>query len=136
VVLMPISTPILPAHVRLLEALVAGGHPVRGCSGSSAATVRLSFAPGATPAQVGAALAFAAAFDWSQAAHDTWLLARRRAAAKSDYDHQGEQGKVLRAIVLTLLDELNILRAAVVPPLAPRTATQARTAIRNKIDAD
>lgn len=37
-----------------------------------------------------------------------------------------------RALVLALLNEINIVRAALVPPLAARTANEAITAIRAK----
>jgi len=37
-----------------------------------------------------------------------------------------------KALVLTLLDEINLLRAAVIPALPPRTPAQAIAALRAK----
>lgn len=45
------------------------------------------------------------------------------------------QTKLLRALVLIMLDEINILRAAAVPVLPPRTKAQLVTAMTNKINA-
>lgn len=49
-------------------------------------------------------------------------------AAKNEYDQQ----QILRAVVLTIIDEINVLRAQ--HSLPPRTPAQARTAVRNKLD--
>jgi hypothetical protein len=97
------------------------------------------------------------AFDWSAAAHAAWQNLQDRTAAKTkvntDVDYEG---KVLRALVDVLLDEINLLRAwlaslktetaaatnlanfqtrvATLPPTPTRTLAQAKTAILNKLD--
>ena len=84
------------------------------------------------------------------------LLASQRNGAKDIFDSAVSDGKILKAVVLLLIDELNTLRTftrdfktetaaatnlanfqtriATLPTLADRTAAQARTAIRTKID--
>lgn len=54
-------------------------------------------------------------------------LERRKGEKKIDNEI------ILRALVGVLIDELNILRAA--HGLSPRTLSQARTAIKNKVDS-
>lgn len=81
--------------------------------------------PQPTPAEVLAQLPVFTAAGGAQ------IFKRRR--AKGVIDEQGANGKMLRAILLTILDEINILRAQ--HGLPPRTPQQARTAIANKIDA-
>lgn len=91
---------------------------------------------------------------------DAGLAASRRAGAKAVYDALGLEGKVLRALVLALVGELNTVRqrlvaqdtavsqatsladlktrwAAVVTahPMPDRTGAQARTALRNRLDS-
>jgi hypothetical protein len=80
-----------------------------------------------------------------------------REAAKETFDSDAPDGKILKAVVLLLIDELNDLRTwvrdfktqtaaatslanlqsrvASLPTLNDRTSAQARTAIRAKIDA-
>jgi hypothetical protein len=41
--------------------------------------------------------------------------------------------KLLRAILLAILDEVNVIRGLLVPAQAPRTAAQFRTAVQNKL---
>lgn len=55
-----------------------------------------------------------------------------RAIAKAWFQSNPVQRKVLRAIVSVIVDELNILRAN--DSLAPRTTTQAYTAVLARID--
>jgi hypothetical protein len=43
-------------------------------------------------------------------------------------------GQLIRALAAVLLTEINNLRAAVIPPLPPRTLQQLKTAIINRID--
>lgn len=71
--------------------------------------------------------------DAVDAAADVALLASAKTSAKDEYDNT--RGTLIsRAIVTLLIDEINILRAQ--HALAPRTAAQARTAIRNAIDGE
>lgn len=61
---------------------------------------------------------------------DAAALEASRDAAMTEID---TLEAVTRALALVILDEVNTLRAAAVPPLTPRTASQLRTAIRNKL---
>lgn len=101
--------------------------------------------------------------DYTQGEKDTLdaatalaLLLAQRGGAKDIFDSAVSDGKILKAVVLLLIDELNDLRkwsrdfktetaaatnlsnfqarVATLPTLADRTAAQARTAIRTKID--
>lgn len=109
---------------------------------------------GATAQQITDAEAAIAAFDWSQAAHDAWLVVKARAAAKDEYDIH----RVFRAMAAMLLDELNAhatkikaildavdgsttlanLKSAVALIADPpqRTINQVVTVLKSKIDAD
>lgn len=55
-----------------LVAALAAVCPIVGVSGSQG-NVRIDYAPNATAQQQNDAQAALAAFDWSQAAHDTWV---------------------------------------------------------------
>ena len=114
---------------------------------------------GATPLtaeQRTAALAALAAVDGGAAASDAWATGQKRGEAKVQYDGLAKEGKILRAVVLVTLDEVNTLRqwlasfkaevaastsladlktrVAGLPNTPDRTGAQARTAIRNRID--
>lgn len=69
------------------------------------------------------------------APEDTTQQALRRAVAKAQYDALDSLAKLDRARDLVLLDEINEIRAALVPPKVPRTAAQVRNAIRGKLDS-
>ena len=132
---MPVQT-TYPAHARLLESMIQLGHPIIGASGTGPGDVRLSFAAGASPVQAAAALAYAqATFDWSQTAHDAWLNLRRRVRAQADLTEPTEQGKLLRAVLLTLLDSLNQLRQNPTTVFPVITPAQARAVVLAKLDS-
>jgi hypothetical protein len=145
---------------RFLLTLVSAGVPVDRCPAAvGPGTVRgdLTFVGNPTQAQLDACDAVIAAFDWSDAAHAVWLNARSRDAAKSQFDLTDAQGKVLRALVKVLIDEVNLLRqwvaafkvetaaastlanlktrVATLPATPDRTLQQAKTAIAAAIDA-
>jgi hypothetical protein len=109
-------------------ALRAAGVPIQGVSigdPANRATWIAQFDPAATAAQrttAATVLSTVAVDAAAQAAQDA-----RDAQTQID-----ALGPFYKAIVLTLLDEINLLRAAVVPALPPRTAQQALTAIRVK----
>lgn len=65
-------------------------------------------------------------------ARDTEILAGQTLAKRDAEKERFDNEDVLRAVVRLLVDEINILRVAA--GLQPRTAAQARTAIRNAID--
>lgn len=91
----------------------------------------LHFAPAATPAQQAAAWAAVNALDWNEAAVAAWRVAQRRAteAAKFEAGHGTEAA--LRALVLVLVDEINLLRQRA--GLTPRTLEQVRTALTTAV---
>jgi hypothetical protein len=121
------------------------------------ASVDITFDPAATGAQQAAAQNAVATFDWSGTAHAAWELLKDRADATTDLSDLTAPNKLLRALLLTLLDELNALRewlvsfkaataaatsltnlqtrVAALPDMPDRTAAQARTAIGNKISS-
>lgn len=91
----------------------------------------LHFAPEATAAQQAAAWAAVTALDWNEAAVAAWRVAQRRAteAAKFEAGHGTEAA--LRALVLVLVDEINLLRQRA--GLTPRTLEQVRAALKSAI---
>lgn len=70
-----------------------------------------------------------AARDVVDAAEAAAILAANRAAEKARYDNE----RLIRAVVLVKLDEINAVRAA--SALPARTAAQLKTAIESKIDS-
>jgi hypothetical protein len=95
-------------------------------------------------------------FEVRDRAGDAWATGQKRGEAKVQYDGLAKEGKILRAVVLVTLDEVNTLRqwlasfkaevaastsladlktrVAGLPNTPDRTGAQARTAIRNRID--
>ena len=76
------------------------------------------------------------AVDLSNAAETVRANTKARAdaitALLSDPSHNA---KFIRAVLLTILDEINTIRALLVPAQAARTPTQMRNAIQNKINS-
>lgn len=131
----------------------------QGCSGEirdlDGTAANLQWLPRAdqTPAQIALAESIKASYD--QVADDAWKLQEERDAAASVLANPG--GKLIRAVVLLVLDEFNshalkinaILdavdaatsladlktRVAAIVDYPPRTAAQLKTAIQNKINA-
>jgi len=74
-----------------------------------------------------------AAWATIEAEREANRLLKLRAAAKAALDDAEERTYLLvRALALVTLDEINLLRGQ--HSLAPRTATQLRNAIKNKLD--
>lgn len=94
-------------------------------------TVRIDYDSSATNTQKTNAQSTLQSFDWSQSAEDSWLLTQQRTQAVSDLSSANQ--KLIRALMLAVLDEINTLRTAA--GLSARTATQVRTAIINKINS-
>jgi hypothetical protein len=107
--------------------LVAAGIPVSGVRGTQD-NIIIDFGPGATGVQQSQAQTLVSTFDWVNA--DRNLL---RAVASIQYDDPAM--KILRAIVLVLMDEINLIRQNPVLGLVARTGGQARTAIQNKLNS-
>lgn len=60
------------------------------------------------------------------------LVANQELVGRNNAKERYDEEDLFRALALTIMDELNILRAQ--HSLAPRTAAQLRTAIRNRIN--
>ena len=73
-------------------------------------------------------------FEKTQSEKDAYKTNMLRLSAKNYLSETHFSLVLHRAIVLTIMDEINILRAAVVPALPARTANQIRTAITNRIN--
>ncbi len=106
--------------VRLrLHETVAATCPI---DGMTIGTIGLSASVTVTPVgQQACAQPIIDAFDWSQAAQDTWLTLKLRTAAKVLYTTTQDIGKALRCLVDTTISEVNILRAAAVHPITSLT---------------
>lgn len=98
-------------------------------------SVKFSPAAAATPAQISAAQTAINNFDWSDAAQAAWQVQQNRTVAQPLLSDTAADHALLRAVVLVLVDEINFLRAAVMPALAARTPAQARTAILAKLNS-
>lgn len=69
----------------------------------------------------------------SQAQRDAVDAAESAAIKDAVADELDRAGTIMRAFAEVLLDEINILRAAVVPPKTARTLAQLKTAVRGKL---
>src|SRR5437899_9565342 len=87
-------------------------------------SVAFNPAPQATAAQQAQAQSAINTFDWSQAAQDAWQVQHDRGAAQTMLSATAAEAKLFRAVTSALLDEVNTLRAAMVPPLPARTLDQ------------
>ena len=149
--------------VRLHDA-IAGLAPIDGVSvNADHSVVRIDFKAEATQQQRDAATAAAIAFDWSDAAQLAWDDANQVEAGKDGIDLTADassgsdaQTRVIRALAIVTMDELNILRGlwmsfkgevaaatsladlkarvAGLPDTPDRTAAQLRNAIQGKLD--
>jgi hypothetical protein len=138
-----------------LHSVIAAVCPIVGVSGApGSVTIHYN---NATAQQQTDAQAALTAFDWSQAAHDAWLNLQDRTAAAAKLDLTTAEAKVLRGLVLALVDELNNIRQWLVAfkaataastnyatlksgigglsNMPDRTLAQAKTAIQNAINA-
>lgn len=130
---------MVPAISRLDATLRAAGIPIDGVSGSQG-SVRVDYQASATTAQQTQGSAIVAAFDWSAAADTTFAAQQAKAAATSNIDIGALQAgqvydRLIRALALVVLDEINILRAIASPVQTPRTAAQLVSAVKAKIAA-
>jgi hypothetical protein len=148
---------ILPIHTeRLYEAIIAVC-PIGSMSvDTQNQTVELIPDIGATQAQIDAANAVIAAFDWSQTAYDAWLATKVRLQAQNALDAAKDLSmRVDKAVAQIMLQEINTLRqwiadfktqtaaatnlanlqsrVASLPNLTQYTEQQLLTAIRNRI---
>ena len=122
---------------RLADTLLAAGIPVDGVRSLVRGTpagpgnVLVDFSTAATPAQRTQAETLVARFDWSEAAHAAWERKQARMRAAAALERDGDAAQLTRAIMLAILAEINLLRAAV--RLPARTAAQLKAAVRNRI---
>lgn len=113
----------------LSDSLAAAGIPIVTVR-SNGAIPSVVYAANATAPQIAAGNALAAAWVPSTA-NDA-----ARSAAKALLANNGDGTyKLLRAVALVLLDEVNVLRAAMTPPLTARTAAQMIAALKAKVDS-
>jgi len=126
-------------HEELLAAipsLAGASFHVEGGAGGVATAIRLQVPDYADVAAITAVVNnHVPRTDAQQAA---FIALADRARARTLFTGGGTPAdKLLRAVALVLLDEINTIRttASAAFPLAARTATQFRNAITNKIDA-
>lgn len=124
---------------RLASELRAAGIPIDGVSGSQGA-IRVDYQPAATGPQRTQGDAIVAAFNWADAADSVYIAQQSKLQATIGIDNgQLQSGdkmeRLIRALALVVLDEVNILRAASVPALSARSAAQLVIAIKAKIAA-
>ena len=124
--------------LNLTKDLQAASTPIEGVSllnpATTPPTVSVQYRVLATPAQILAGNALVAGFDWSDASYQARLVIQQRTDAKASLNFPEPDYKLLRALASILVDEINVLRAAVSPALPARTLAQVRTAIQNRID--
>jgi hypothetical protein len=92
----------------------------------------------ATAGQMAAAAALINGWDWSEAARLVRIAKTAKAAAESSIDRGDLQSgaayeRLIRALALVTLDEINTLRVAA--SLSPRTVQQLINAIKSKVAA-
>ncbi len=130
--------------LRRIEALTAAfaisGIPIDGLAVTNSATtpptVRVDYASAATTQQKATGASIVSGFDWSQAADDATRQQNSRVSAQSTLAAVDDAtAVVLRGIVLVVVDQLNVIRAALPTPLPPITPAQAKAAIIAKITA-
>lgn len=146
--------------LRLHSTLAAAGIPIVGVSGAQGSVI-VSYRPEATTLQQTQGAAIVAAFDWSSAAHATWLAQQEKATATAGIDAGSLQSgnatqRLIVALTELVLDEFNrhakfesdLLAAinaaatlaalktavsAITPQPVQRTKVQLVTAIKSKI---
>lgn len=135
VVFDPASTPVanrVVSYVTSADTSVWLGNPnalINPAMPAGVAVNLLKVSGGAVVAMTQAEL------DSIAAAAAAALIASTKAGGKTVFDNNFNDGRVLRAIVGVLLDEINTLRTNAALGLPARTPAQARTAIQAKIDA-
>ena len=90
--------------IERLTETIAAVCPIHGVSGTT--NTRIDYRDEATAQQRTVAQATLAAFDWSQAAHDAWEVAKAKLAERAEYDR-----RVLTAIVKIVVDKLNAIHS-------------------------
>ena len=116
---------------RLHTAIVAAGVAISGVSIAGEVT---------PPSLQAAAQPTIDAFDGSAASDATFGARQAKTAATAGIDTGQLIGgdkteRLIRALALVVLDEVNLLRAAVIPALTARTTAQVVNAIKSKIAA-
>ena len=121
-----------------LHSSVAAVCPITGITiGNPGDPATVSFIPdpSATAAQITSAQNTIDSFDWSDTGQSAWDLQQTRGTAVNNLGVTVDVYMLLRALMLVLLDEVNLIRSLLVPAQTARTAAQVRTAITNKINA-
>ena len=113
---------------------IAAVCPIHGVSGTT--NTRIDYRDEATPEQRTAAQSALAAFDWSQAAHDAWLLAKQRSAAVADLNASRDEAiMAARAATLATLGEVNALRAWITAFKAAVAASSSLADLKTRVAA-
>ena len=106
--------------------------PIVGVSIQSPGTATYSPDAAATGAQIAAANAALATFDWSDAATEAWFVQQQQAAINAGTATILDN-PTLNAILETCVDRLNALASMLPNPPPPQTYAQARAAIAAKL---
>lgn len=94
---------------------------------------RIEYREEATPAQRAQGEAMLAATDFTPAGEAAGKMAREKTAASAALDSPSNGDRLLRAMVLALLDEINQVRSKLSPPLPARTTAQVMAAVKAKL---
>lgn len=121
----------------LQQSFDAAGIPQEGIAIEDYEThvVRVDFLPSATPTQRADAQLLIDNFDWSETAHSNREVLDRRTTSIALLSAQQAEEHLLRAVLLVLIDQINVLRAAVVPPLPALTIDEVRKAVQDTVNA-
>lgn len=117
---------------RLYDTLISAGLPIDSLTGSPPNIV-IVYKASATNAQKTQGQTILSSFDWSDAAYDTWLSNKNSKFAEDELVDKNPIDKVVRALMLVILDEINLIRSKLSPALAARTAANIKTAMVNKL---
>jgi hypothetical protein len=118
-------------QVRRIIAVVGAVAPLESVRRGPDGAWLLRYDASVTPAQQAAGDAALAGIDWSGPAQVAWQLTQDQTAAQARWDAPEE--RLLRALALVLLDELNTLRQQ--HGLPARTAAQLKAALRQKLSS-
>lgn len=96
------------------------GIPIDGLSllGSDVREVQIHFRPEASQEHRSRAAEIVTDFDWSEEADTKYKMAVLRTQAQACLVQADVTGILVRAVISVLVDELNSLRAALLPPLS------------------
>jgi hypothetical protein len=118
---------------RLSEAITNAGIPLERVEGTINSPI-LIFQAVATQQQRTQAATIVSNFDFSKEAHLLWLLEKEKIVAAEVINQSDINAKVLRAVVVTLIDEINTLRGWLTSLKAQIAASSSLTDLRNRVN--